>query len=68
MGWLASTLLADEGSDARKNTTATTATTPAMASNTHIEYLSAKLGGAYVACRLWLHATVRPELKDVAAT
>jgi hypothetical protein len=45
MGQLASTLLADEERAAR-NPTAATAITPAEASNTHIEYLSAELVGA----------------------
>jgi hypothetical protein len=44
-GWLAFTLLIDEGRNAR-NTTATTAITPAKASNTHIDCLNATLVAA----------------------
>ena len=53
-GWLASTLLTGEGSDERNTTKATTAMTPAKASNTHSECLSAELVGAGCALALLL--------------
>jgi hypothetical protein len=65
--WLASTLLADEGRDAR-NTTATTAITPVKMSNIHSECLSAELIAAGRASLPFFRfmRPFAPGLKDVA--